>query len=322
MRPVRLVLLVAALILAVSGAARAVTLTTDPPAGELVAGPAGRWTQDLTLASPDDVAPDTGAVVTPGGFVLPLIERTATTFVVTTPCGNRAEVARAAPVPRGSVVIDPGHGGLEPGAIGPNGLTEADLNLQVAGYVAAALDEAGVAVVMSRTGDYSMSIATRVALAEALGSALVVSVHHNAGARTISDQPGTEVYHQLGSEQSRRLGGLIYEEVRAALAQHGSDWRTFGVGVTWRTNAEGDDYFGMVRGPTAPAVLAELAFLDHPSEAELLARPEIQRQSGEAVAGAILRYLRTDEQGSGFVEGRAMGPVSGGPGSCEDPTEL
>lgn len=321
----RLVTIAAALVLVAAAVAWTLADGGAKEAGaDLVAGRAGEWAAGLRLERPGDVPPGTGVVVTPKGYVLPLLGQTAEAFVVRTPCAATAEVARAAPVPPGAVVLDPGHGGEEPGAIGPNGLTEAELNLEVARHAATALAAQGIDVVLTRTADYSMAIPTRVELAESGAAALVVSVHHNAGARTPSSTPGTEVYHQRDSAESRRLGGLIYDEVRAALAVHAVDWRTFGVGVTWRTNGRDSDFFGMVRGPSSPAVLAELAFLDNPAEADLLARPEVQRSEGEALARAIVRHMTTDAEGSGYVEGRLMGPSGGGggPGICTDPAEL
>ena len=136
------------------------------------------------------------------------------------------------------------------------------------------------------------------------------------------------MYHQVGSDESRRLAGLIYEEIVEALSAYPVPWVTSGAGVTWRTRANGDDWYAMVRQPKGvAAALAELAFISNPAEAELLADPEVQKVEGDAVARGIIRFLTTSDPGTGYVEGGPMpprlrtGPRGGGGGEdpCDDP---
>ncbi len=313
--------LLAATALALVVVAALVAQGDDERAGTLGPGLDERWAAELRFAGPDAVGDDVAVGITSAGVVVLVEARHDDGFTVTTPCGNEGRVAVLAPVPPGTVVVDPGHGGSDPGAIGPNGLTEADLDLAVATEAANRLAEEGVAAVLTRTGDHAVSLEVRARVAVALAAPAFVSVHHNAGATDLSDSPGTEVYHQVGRPSSQRLGGLVYEEVTGALAGYPVRWRTFGSGVTWRTNDAGEDYFGVVRGAgEVPAVLAELAFLDHPEEADLLARPEVQDVEGDAVARGVLRFLGSDDPGRGFVDGRPLGSSpGGGPPSCVDP---
>lgn len=270
------------------------------------------------------------AVLSAGGIVVPVIGREGDAWKVSTPCGRDAVVAAATPLPVRPVVLDPGHGGYDPGAVGPNGLYESELNLAVSPHAAAALERAGFPTVMTRNGDHGMNLVNRAQIALRTQARAFVSVHHNAASWAPSPIPGSEMYHQVASADSKRLAGLIYEEIVAALAAYDVPWVTSGAGVTWRTRASnGDDWYAMVRQPKGiAAALAELAFISNPAEAELLADPEVQRVEGEAVARGIIRFLTTADAGSGYVDGGHMPPRprTGAPrgdrndwSDCDDP---
>ena len=287
-------------------------------------------TEPLVAPLPVPAAPDApvpAAVLSPAGVVVPVLAREADGWKVSTPCGRDAVLASATPIPPGPVVIDPGHGGYDPGAVGPNGLSEAALNLSVSRHAAAALERAGVATVLTRNGDHGMNLTNRARLAVGLQAKAFVSVHHNAAAWAPSVIPGSEAYHQVDSPESKRLAGLVYEEIVQALSAYRVPWVTSGVGVTWRTRANGEDWYAMVRQPKGvAAALAELAFLSNPPEAELLADPDVQRVEGEAVARGIVRFLTTDDVGTGYVDGGPMPPRprtgprgGGGEVDCDDP---
>ena len=268
-------------------------------------------------------------VVSPAGVVVPVLGREGGSWRVSTPCGREATLAAGSVtrLDRATVVIDPGHGGYDPGAVGHNGLTEAALNLAVSQHAKAVLEAHGISVVLTRSADHGMNLANRARLALSLEAKAFVSIHHNAAATARSRVPGSEAFHQVDSEESKRLAGLIYEEIVAALMPYDLSWVNTGMGVTWRTRANGEDYYAMVRQPKGiPATLAELAYISNPAEANLLARPDVQRVEGEAVARGILRFLTTDDPGSGFVEGGPMPPRprtgrggGGGEDPCDDP---
>lgn len=319
-----------------------------PPDPREASGPAGRLSAaepsagPLLLpgvpeiaAPPDTVAPaalrNVPAVLSPTGIVVPVLGREGDGWKVSTPCGREAALPSATPLtPGGPVVLDPGHGGYDPGAVGPNGLFESELNLAVSRHAAAALERAGFTTVMTRNGDHGMNLVNRARLAVGLQAKAFVSIHHNAASWAPSAIPGSEMYHQEKSAESKRLAGLIYEEIVAALSVYDVPWVTSGAGVTWRTKANGDDWYAMVNQPRGiSAALAELAFISNPAEAELLADPEVQRVEGEAVARGVVRFLTTGDPGSGYVEGGQMPPrprsgtgsrgAGGGWDDCDDP---
>lgn len=267
---------------------------------------------------------DPGVVVTPTGVVAPVVGRDGDAWLVRTPCGNTARLRRATPVGPVTVVVDPGHGGDERGTVGPNGLAEATLNLAVARHVAQALAAQGFATLLTRTTDVRVTLATRAEIALRSGARVFVSVHHNADPDGPSTRPGTETYYQVASGASKRLAGLVYEEVVGALARYPVAWvADTDAGAKYRVNDRGSDYYGILRLTAGvPAVLAELAYLSNPPEAALLARPEVQRVTGEAVARGVVRFLTTADPGSGFTEPyprhQPAGP-GGGSRGCADP---
>ncbi len=247
---------------------------------------------------------------------------------VLTPCENKAWV-RLADGRRAStveVVLDPGHGGDEPGATGPGGLTEKELNLDVVERAVAALKTAGVEAAVTRPSDYRVTLASRVAIAAALRPKAFVSVHHNAEPDGPREGPGTETYYQIRSSDSKRLAGLIYEEVVKALAVFPAQWvADTDAGAKYRTNDAGGDYYGILRRSGEVGVvasLAELAFISNPSEEALLRRDDVRQAEAEALSRALVRFLRSDDPGSGFTvpypRVTPAGP-GGGTSGCIDP---
>ena len=264
-------------------------------------------------------------IVSKKGVVLPVLGPAGDAFRVVTPCGKEI-AATGTPITTIDVVLDPGHGGEEPGAVGPRGLREKDLNLVVAAHAAKALQAEGVSVLLTRRADYRMTLAARGLVAQAIHPKAFVSIHHNAGSSSPSPGgPGTEVYHQNSSAESKRLGGLVYEEVKGFLSkQKGVAWvAAQHPGVVARVGATGDDYYGVLRRSKGnPAVLVEGAYISNRPEEALLERKDAQKAEGEAVARGILRYLRSADPGSGFLPAFSSPAAAGGGGgatSCEDP---
>jgi N-acetylmuramoyl-L-alanine amidase len=265
--------------------------------------------------------------LTSTGITVPVLGTQGSDLLVGTPCGRSTPISRGTPID-GVVVLDAGHGGVEPGAVGPGGLEERALNFAVTGYARAALEAAGVPVVLTRTGDYRITLAARAKIVTTIKPKAFVSIHHNAEPDGPRDGPGAETYYQTGgtsAAQSKRLAGLIYEEVVKALGQYsGVAWTAdTDAGAKYRKSAKGDDYYGILRQTQGtPAVLAELGFIVNPPEEELYRRADVQKVEGDAVAAGVLRFLRTSDPGSGFVEPYPREVPAGGGGgadNCKDP---
>ncbi len=293
-----------------------VTATSAPP--ELVVGDDGEPPNGQTR----------GAVVHPDGWVLPVLGAEGTGWRVWTPCARQGHVDRGRFLGTVEVVVDPGHGGdTEPGAVGPSGLREADVNLDVASRVVTALERRGVTALATRTGDVRLPLVTRAEIALALDPAANVSIHFNAGIDAAHDGPGTETYHQIADPRSRRLAGLIQQHLTDALARvDGVRWVGMSdAGAMVRPNREGGDYYGVLRRPAGvPSVLVEVGYLTNPDEEALYADPAGRQRVADALADALVTYL-TDPTatGAGFTDDpifRGYGPSgAGGLAGCGDP---
>lgn len=313
-----------------AGADSSVSTTTTAPTSSTTTS-STTTTLPTTTAPPSPWPPLAGgparAVVTPTGLTLPVLaDRGDGTYEVQTPCSETAVVA-GTPLSGAHVVLDPGHGGDEPGAVGPNRLAEKDLNLTVAGLVADALRAQGATVVLTREQDVRLTLSTRALLATNLAPIAFVSIHHNAAPDGPSPVPGTEVYFQVASDPSRRLAGLIVEEVRTALSEYDADWASdVPNGAVARINTrDGGDFYGILRrGGATTTVLSEAAYLSNPTEADLLVRPDVQQAEAEAIARAIERFQRGESAGdAAYAPGGPLTQPSGGPGGgssgCVDP---
>jgi len=191
-----------------------VTTAPPPPSSTTIVRP-------VPLGSPRKPFVDLGAetvvraVRTPTDIVLPVLGDRHETWMVMTACEDTRYVAKnlVDVVERAHIVLDPGHGGTEPGTVGPKGTVEKDLNLRVSLEAARVLSEAGASVVLTRTADHNLTTGFRGLLTKSIDPALFVSVHHNGGAPRSGSDPGTIVLTKSGNNESRRFGGLFYDSL-------------------------------------------------------------------------------------------------------------
>ena len=281
-----------------------------------------------TTVTPETVpepAGPPGALVSPTGVVVPVLgPAEGGGWTVRTPCNRTTTLSAGTSAGAPTIVLDPGHGGGEPGAVSPGGMAEAGVNLAVSRHAQEALEAENVATVLTRTADYTLALATRAEIARNLAPRAFVSVHHNAEPDEPWHGPGAETYYQIGSAESKRLAGLIYEEVARAMSQYRVAWvADRDAGAKYRQGRQGD-YYAMLRLPgTVVSVLAELAFISNPPEAELIARADVQKVEGQALARGIVRWLRSPDPGSGFTEPYPRPDPPSSPGGtappCRDP---
>jgi N-acetylmuramoyl-L-alanine amidase len=321
MRVVLAALLV--LVAACSNGAEARTTTTSSPTTSQPTTTTAISTTTSVSPPPTTIPEDVRALITPTGVAVAVLGETPSGYRVTTPCGNEAMVSEGTPVGSTTVVLDPGHGGeVDTGAVGANGLMEKHLNLNVAHAVQAVLIGRGIPVLLTRTGDYASRLGVRTDLADRVDAELLLSIHHNAPTPSPSPTPGTEVFIQSDSERSHRLGGLVYTRVKAVLSEFDVEWTAApDAGVLTVLSTRGNDAYGVLRGPSTVSVLAELAYISHPPEAELFATPDYIEAVSQALADAIERYLDTEATGAGYIaEPRVFNPQPGiGSSLCVDP---
>ena len=182
-------------------------------------------------------------------------------------------------VPRGrfKVVIDPGHGGPDPGAVGIGGLRETDVVLDVALQVAQLLQSRGVQVLLTRTSEVDVDLPPRVALANSSGADLFLSLHANALSMDRPDVNGIETFF-FETSASRALAASVQQQVVAV--SPGSPDR----GVRQAR-------FFVIRRTVMPSSLLEMGFVTGNLDAPRLADPAHRRRLALAVAAGILQAL-------------------------------
>ena len=191
-----------------------------------------------------------GALRTPTGVVVPVLGHynDGRGRWVRTPCFRITAMASGRVLtPAPDVVLDPGHGGAELGAVSSEGLTEASVNLAVAQLVERELEGLGYTVELTRSTDTWMTIRSRTEVVQALRPKVAVSIHHNAGGSGSSDQPGTEVFAQRGSAASAALARVLHERLSAGFAPLGTS------GATTPTAVSGSPRHGTTPRRTASA---------------------------------------------------------------------
>jgi len=260
------------------------------------------------------------------GLVLPITGGEQGAWTVLTPCANTATVDGEL-LPGAHVVIDPGHGGRETGAIGPSGVVEAELNLDVALKAKALLEEEGATVGLTRNDDTRVTLETRAAIAQALDPLLFISIHHNGGPTRTADRPGVQVYHQHQTPESARFAGVLFEQLQEAMAHFSDTWSGGNAtGVRSRLGEDGGDYYGVLRGSEGvPAVLAEALYMSDEPEASLLLRDDVRQAEAQAITDAVVAWIQSPYAGGGYLPPlQATESAGGGGGSagCEDPEIL
>lgn len=239
-----------------------------------------------------------------------------------------------------TIVLDPGHGGEETGAIGKNGTMEKDLNLVIARALRQALERRlPVDVILTRDGDYDIPHDTRTAIANQNKADLFISLHFNSyfgrsaqGAETFflsreaSDQQAAEAaaFENRSSETDTPEGGgpldeeLDLEMILWDLAQsyHLAGSQRFANLVQeelndalgLRNRGVKQAPFRVLIGADMPAVLVELGFLSNPKEEEKLQSPLYRSQLVDALVRATSRFkaqieAREAQFNSGLDEG-------------------
>ena len=197
------------------------------------------------------------------------------------------------------VVLDPGHGGTDSGAVG-NGLQEKDLNLKIAKYCKEELEQySGVTVYMTREddrylgdriGDAASDIANRVNKAKEWGADLLVSIHINSGGGQ-----GVEVYYPnsnynatIGKDGEDSAQQILDELVKLGLKSRGIKIRS----TEYDTYPDGSlrDWYGIIRRSKLagfPGIIVEHAFIDNESDAAKLKEESFLKQCGVADATGI-----------------------------------
>lgn len=196
--------------------------------------------------------------------------------------------ATTRPIRENVVVLDAGHGGVDPGKIGVNDALEKDINLQIVYWLRECLEAQGIQVVLTREeedGLYSEQSANkktedmqkRCQIIREVNPKIAVSIHQNS--YPAERVQGAQVFYYTKSEEGRRLA----EEIQNVLIQE--------LDADNRREAKGNADYYILRHTAVPTVIVECGFLSNWEEAERLVTKEYQQQVAQAICKGIVRYL-------------------------------
>lgn len=185
------------------------------------------------------------------------------------------------------IVVDPGHGGADPGMIGVGGLEEKGINLAVAQKLKTELEKAGFQVVMTRDEDEGLydadsrnkkaqDMQRRIAMIQEAEPLLTVSVHQNS-----YEDPavyGPQVFYYQDSAQGEKLANILQEQLNTDLA------------VARPRVSKGNTSYYLLKRSAGTLVIVECGFLTNPDEAALLQTEEYQNKVARAIAAGVRKY--------------------------------
>lgn len=185
------------------------------------------------------------------------------------------------------VILDPGHGGRDPGKVGVNDTLEKDINLQIAKKVAVILEDKGISVAMTRTDDnglYSENVTNkkaddmkkRVKLINDVQPELTVSIHQNS--YTDGKIRGAQVFYYADSKMSEQIAGIMSDCLKDLDAEH-------------IRQPKADTTYYMLKKTKVPTVIVECGFLSNAVEEENLNKEDYQDQLAQSICEGIIKSL-------------------------------
>jgi N-acetylmuramoyl-L-alanine amidase len=175
------------------------------------------------------------------------------------------------------ILLDPGHGGAESGAVGPTGYAEKAVNLVMSKLLRDQLVARGATVYMTREEDKDVSLQDRVAMIDKLKPAIAISIHHNS-LPDDGDAMNTKGFAAFWyNAQAHSLAVFLHNYVVSKLGRPS-------YGVYW-------DNLALTRPASTPSVLLELGFMSNPVEFETVVNPQAQQKMVEAIADGISQWF-------------------------------
>ncbi len=206
--------------------------------------------------------------------------------------------------PTATVVIDPGHGGSNLGAAGPDGASEKRVTLAVARALGRELQRRGMRVVLTRERDFYLTLGERVRRANDAGADLFVSLHANASPG--HDRRGVETYvaaRDVADVAAERAAAEAPDPVAAVAARARARFVAAesarlarAVQASLAAARDGDRGvrqapYDVLDGVRVPAALVEIGFIDHPDEGRDLVSADAQAEIARALADGIANFL-------------------------------
>ncbi|MCK4574975.1 N-acetylmuramoyl-L-alanine amidase [candidate division WOR-3 bacterium] len=220
------------------------------------------------------------------------------------------------------VIIDPGHGGKDPGAVGPTGLTEKEIVLKISKELKKILTREGFTVLMTRDDDSFVRLRQRSTMANNLGADLFVSIHCNATggrkeaggfetfflstaktswARAVEAKENAVIEFETPSEKKSLLEFIFYDLLQNLHLRESSDLADF-IQESMARNLTIEDRgvkqanFHVMREIYMPSVLVEAAFISNSEEEKQLKKQSFRKKIAQGIAYGILEFKKVYEK--------------------------
>ena len=174
------------------------------------------------------------------------------------------------------IVLDAGHGGFDPGAVGPSNVEEKDINLRIVKKLESILKSRGFKVLLTRKSDNFVSLNRRVKIANNEGARVFISIHNNSSNKRTSE--GTETFiapNKTGDSM------FLAENIQKELVSN--------LGLVNRGVKK--EHLYVIKYTEMPSVLIEVAFLSNPTEEKLLGDDKFITDAAEAISQGLFNYL-------------------------------
>ena len=187
-----------------------------------------------------------------------------------------------------TIVIDPGHGGRDPGKVGVNNALEKEINLQIAYKLKDLLEQNDINVIMTREEDVGLyqesdpnkkraDLNNRVDMIHSSNADLAISIHQNSF--TEEYVKGAQVFYYQQSEQGKKLAEMIQAQLKETIADDN------------HRKAKSNTSYYMLTKTKCPLVIVECGYLSNQKEAELLINEEYQEKMAWGMHLAILQFI-------------------------------
>lgn len=186
-----------------------------------------------------------------------------------------------------TIVLDAGHGGIDPGKVGINNILEKDINLSIVLKLKSLLEEKGFTIYLTRESDQLLAapnsssqkredMIARIEMITEINPFFTVSIHQNSFPDASVNGP--QVFYYKDSVESATMAQVLQDVLNTQLEP-----------AKERVAQANDNYYLLTRTPT-PTVIVECGFLSNPSEADLLSQEDYQNQVAHAIFSGIVSY--------------------------------
>lgn len=190
-----------------------------------------------------------------------------------------------------TIVIDPGHGGFDPGKVGCDGIYEKDVNLQIAKKLYKKLNMEGFNVVMTRNDDIALDIVadnnkkvsdmrSRVEIINKVNPDIMISIHQNS----YPDESvhGSQIFYSYKSQNGNALAEIMQDNLRK-------------VDTSNKREAKGSKDYYVLNKTECTGVIVECGFLSNYNETKMLENDDYQNKLVEGIKEAVIKYFEIEK---------------------------